>query len=176
MNAPLRVAGMNAPLRVTRQGTAAVNCATPRGCTLRVAGANAPLRVAGMTRRSVLLVIVVLLTLTCVAPVMADDHTPKPYSPDEFNAWMKQLWRADAVAVGSFPFSLFLTLEVYDTFRFVSNGFNTSYAPWPIGSGSAVTYSTTETAWLAVSAVSLSLLVAGIDWFIGLVNERSAKD
>jgi hypothetical protein len=109
-------------------------------------------------------------------PAVAEDHTPKPYSPDEFNAWMKDLWRADAVFVGSFPFSLFLTLEVYDTYRYVNSGFQSSYAPWPLGSGSAITYTDAETAWLAVSALSLSLVVAGIDWIIGVINERSQKN
>jgi len=128
-----------------------------------------------MSRRGV--IVIAVLLLACAAPAMADDHTPKPYSPDEFNAWMKQLWRADAIVVGSFPFSIFFTLEVYDTYRYVNHNFSSAYAPWPLGSGgSAVAYSTTETAWLAASAISLSIVIAGIDWIVGLVNERSAKN
>ena len=103
----------------------------------------------------------------------AQDHTPQPYSPEEFRAWMKAAYRAEAVTVGSFPFTLFFTLEVYDTFRYVSNGFNPSFAPWPLGSGTAVQYSTDETVWLAVSAVSLSMVIAGIDFLIGHINDSS---
>jgi hypothetical protein len=116
------------------------------------------------------------IALGAAAPALAEDHTPTPYSPDEFAGWMKDLWRADAIFVGSFPFTIFLTLEVYDTYRFVNSGFKTAYAPWPLGSGTAVTYTTDETLWLAVSALSLSLVIAGIDFLLGRINEQPAHD
>jgi hypothetical protein len=87
---------------------------------------------------------------------------------------MKKAFRAEAVFVGSFPFTLFFTLEVYDSMRYASNGFSPSYAPWPFGSGTAVTYSGEETLWLALSAVSLSMVISGIDFLIGRANERSS--
>ncbi len=105
----------------------------------------------------------------------AQDHTPKPYSPDEFNTWMKKTFRAEAILVGSVPFTLFLSLEFYDTLRYASNGFNPSYAPWPFGSASAVTYSGEETLWIALSAVSLSVVISGIDFLIGRANDRAAQ-
>jgi hypothetical protein len=98
---------------------------------------------------------------------------PKPYSPDEFPQWAKDLWRAEVITVGSFPFSLFLTLEVYDTWRYVTYGFNPSQAPWPIGSAAGATYSAQETTWLAVSAVSISVFVAGLDFLLGRIYESS---
>ena len=114
-----------------------------------------------------------LLLLGAAEYAAAQDHTPQPYSPEEFQAWMKAAYRAEAVTVGSFPFTLFATLEVYDTFRYISNGFNPSFAPWPLGSGTAVQYSTDETVWLAVTAVSLSMVIAGIDFLIGHINDSS---
>jgi hypothetical protein len=103
---------------------------------------------------------------------MGQDHVPQPYQPDEFAAWMHTMWRAEAVFIGSFPVSLFLTLEGYDIIRYFATGLKPSYAPWPFSSGSAVAYSSTETAWLAVSAVSLSLVVAGIDFILGRIDEK----
>jgi hypothetical protein len=99
----------------------------------------------------------------------AATHVPKPYSPDEFAPWMRDLWRGEAVFVGSFPFSLFLTLEVYDTYRFLTlknedGTYNIAYAPWPIGSGA--TYDANETLWLAVSALSTSLVVSAVDFLL----------
>ena len=121
-----------------------------------------------------------LAVLLCVGSAsvgLADDHIPKPYDPDEFAAWMRDLWRAEGVFIGSFPFAIFFTFEVYDTYRYAANGFkDPSYAPWPLGSSSAAPYSTTETTWLAVSTVSLSLLVAGIDFLIGRINEPPPKN
>ena len=116
-----------------------------------------------------------VLFLGAAVCAAAQDHTPQPYSPDEFQSWMKDSYRAEAVMVGSFPFTLFMTLEVYDAVRYFSNGLNPSYAPWPLGSGTAVTYSSNETLWLAASAVSLSMVLAGVDYLIGRINERSSR-
>ncbi len=88
---------------------------------------------------------------------------------------MKEGWRAAAIFVGSFPFTLFATLEAYDTVRYASNHFSPSYAPWPLGTGAAVSYSGEETLWLALSAVSLSMVIAGLDFLLGRVNERAAS-
>jgi hypothetical protein len=116
-----------------------------------------------------------ILCASALPGFAADTHTPVPYAPDEFPAWTKALWRAEAIFVGSFPFALFTTLEVYDTYRYVDSGFQMEYAPWPIGSTSAVTYDETETLWLAVSALSISLVVTAIDFIIERIHERDAK-
>jgi len=120
-------------------------------------------------------VVAAILLVLMAGGACADDHTPQPYNPDEFQQWMKDAFRAEALFVGSFPFTLFFTLEAYDTWRYASNDFTPGYAPWPFGSGVAVSYSSEETVWIAASAVSLSLAIAGIDYFIGKVNERSAR-
>jgi hypothetical protein len=114
-----------------------------------------------------------VLSLGVAASAAAQDHTPQPFSPDEFQSWQKDAYRAEAIMVGSFPFTLFATLEVYDTVRYVSNGLNPSYAPWPLGSGTAVSYSSNETLWLVASAVSLSMVLSGIDFLIGRINASS---
>ena len=119
-------------------------------------------------------VLCVILLAVCGAAASAEDHVPQPFAPGEVAPWLKDIWRAEAITVGSFPFSLFVTLEVYDTYRYFTRGFNPSYAPWPLGS-SATTYSAQETAWLAVSAVSLSLVISGIDFLIGRANESAAR-
>jgi hypothetical protein len=120
-------------------------------------------------------VLCLVLLAVCGAMAFAEDHVPQPLAPGEVAPWLKDLWRAEAISVGSFPFSLFLTLEVYDTYRYVTRGFNPSFAPWPLGSSIATSYSAQETAWLAVSAVSLSLVIAGIDFLIGRLNEPSTS-
>jgi hypothetical protein len=115
------------------------------------------------------------LTFALAWQAAAQDHVPQPYSPDEFQSWMKEAWRAGAVLVGSFPFSLFFTLEIYDMVRYASNNFTPAYAPWPLGSSASVSYSGEETLWVALSAVSLSVIIAGIDFLIGRVNEGSPR-
>jgi hypothetical protein len=129
-----------------------------------------------MSRHSPRVVVLCLVLLTvCATGVFAEDHVPQPFAPGEIAPWLKDLGRAEAIAVGSFPFALFFTLEVYDTYRYTTRGFNPSYAPWPLGSSTATTYSAQETAWLAISAVSVSLMIAGIDFLIGRVNESATR-
>jgi len=117
--------------------------------------------------------VAVVIAASAAATAAAQEHVPQPFSPDEFQQWMKDSWRAEAVFFGSFPFTLLVTLEVYDSIRYVSNKFNPSFAPWPLGSGAAVSYSGEETLWLALSAVSLSMLISGIDYLLGRINEPS---
>jgi hypothetical protein len=128
-----------------------------------------------MSRHHLLVIVLcVLFFCLCGVGAFSQEHVPQPLAPGEVAPWLKDLWRAEAVAVGSFPFTLFATLEVYDTYRYVTRGLNPSYAPWPLGSGIATSYSAQETAWLAISAVSISLMIAGIDFLIGRLNEPAA--
>ena len=120
-------------------------------------------------------VLCLILLAACGAAAVAEDHVPQPMAPGEVAPWLKDIWRAEAITVGSFPFSLFVTLEVYDTYRYVTRSFNPKYAPWPLGSSIATSYSAQETAWLAVSAVSLSLIISGIDFLIGRANGSAAR-
>ncbi len=117
--------------------------------------------------------VLLLGMVLAAAPVAAQDHTPAPYAPGEFPGWMSDVWRAEAIFVGVFPLSLFVTLEAYDSYRYVNSGFQTSYAPWPFGSGA--TYSADETLWLAASALSVSLVVSGIDFILGRIHDSAAQ-
>jgi hypothetical protein len=123
--------------------------------------------------------ILLLLLAGSLTPAYAEDapvaRVAEPYTKNEFAPWMQDLWRAEAIFVGSFPFALFATLEVYDTWRYATNSFDVQYAPWPIGSSDVVKYSETETLWLAVSALSLSLVVTGIDFIIERIRESKKR-
>jgi hypothetical protein len=121
-----------------------------------------------------------LLLLACTAaqaqqkpPTAA--RTPAPYTDDEFPKWARDLRRAEIIFVGSIPFTLFFTFEGYDTYRYVSNGLDPLYAPWPFRPGSAQLYSDQEKIGLVATSLSLSLLVATADWIIGRLHERAAR-
>jgi hypothetical protein len=104
----------------------------------------------------------------------AEDRTPKPYAPGEFPAWMQDLWRAEVIAVGSFPFALFAAFEVYDTWRYFANDMSPVYAPWPLRPANGAPYSQQENTWIVVSAATISLLVSGVDFLLGRLDEPSA--
>ncbi len=105
----------------------------------------------------------------------AQDHTPQPYSPDEFQPWMKDLWRAEVIFVGSIPFTLFFSLESYDLARYFGTGMNSTYTPWPFNTGSTINLNPQEQAWIIVSAVGLSFTIAVVDFMLGRWNATSQK-
>lgn len=119
------------------------------------------------------------LLLPCLlfppAAACAETHVPAPYEDEEFPGWLRDLRRAEVVLVGSFPFALFFAFETYDTYRFFSNDMDPSYSPWPLRPGSAQFYTPDEKKWVAVSAVSLSLVIAATDFIIGRIRERNRE-
>jgi len=128
-----------------------------------------------MNRQTILLLLACVLLAAVPNGVFAQDHTPQPYSPDEFQGWMKDLWRAEVVLVGSFPITLFLTLETYDLFRYFNTGFDAAYAPWPFNTGSTLNLSAQEQTLIIVTALSFSLTVAVLDFMLGRWDATSKK-
>ncbi len=128
-----------------------------------------------MSRRVLLLLVACVLLAGAPGGAFAQDHTPQPYSPDEFQGWMKDLWRAEVILVGSFPITLFLTLESHDMYRYFNTGFNATYAPWPFNTGSTINLTAQEQTWIIVSAVGLSLTVAVVDFMLGRWDATSKK-
>jgi hypothetical protein len=101
-------------------------------------------------------------------PVIEPKQTPVPYEEDEFPQWAKDLRRAEIIVIGSIPFTMFLAIEVFDIYRYVSEDFNEEYAPWPFR-GSAP-YELEEKIGVVITAVSFSVCIAIIDYIIVRVN------
>ncbi len=126
-------------------------------------------------RRAVLLLLACVFLACGSVGLFAQDHQPQPYSPDEFKGWMKDLWRAEVIMVGSFPITLFLSLESYEMYRYFNTGLAAPYAPWPFNTGSTINLTAQEQAWVIVSAVGLSISVAAVDFMVGRWNATSKK-
>lgn len=109
-----------------------------------------------------------------------DDWTPKnnddykPYDKDEFSQWMKDLRRAEIIAFGTLPFSLFLASLGYEVGEYVHSGFSDSYIPMFRDATSAARIkqfdNRTETI-LAITA-GLSIGFALVDYALGLMEEE----
>ncbi|MCE1195690.1 hypothetical protein LWX53_04270 [bacterium] len=75
----------------------------------------------------------------------------------------KKAWRAIVTGAGAFPFAYFYTNLVFDSVRFVSNGFNVQYAPWP--------FKTQYSAEVSVSETFIRLGVsAGLSAVVGILD------
>jgi len=126
-----------------------------------------------------LLLLLLPALLAAGLPAGAEEATPLPaeeYSEEEFSQAARDLRRAEIILIGSFPLTMFLSLEVYDFYRFARNDWDFAYAPFPLRSATAAGYEVKEAAGVLLSAVSVSALLAVADYAIGRIRERRAED
>jgi hypothetical protein len=97
-------------------------------------------------------------------PVKAASLTP---------LWLKDLRRAEIVAFGSFPLTMFWTSFLMDLFRTASHGWDNRYAPWPFKGAGAVAMTNQELSMMFTIAISSSVVIAVVDHFI--VRHRRSK-
>jgi hypothetical protein len=98
----------------------------------------------------------------------------KPYSDKEFPDWALKLRRFEIIAVGAFPIAYLFSGLGYDYAYYFSTGFPQSNIPWPAGPGTSAWTNTAnhdqlqrKNYTLVAVAAGLSLLLAGVDWFLG---------
>ena len=133
-----------------------------------------------MGRIGGLILLALLLSLT---PIFAQqaveaDTEPQEYGEDEFSPFLRNLRRGEIVMLGSFPLTLFLTLEVFDIYRFIDN-YGTpdsyKYVFWPYRSSDPAPYSPREKMGILVTALSASLVIAVADYIIGRAKEKRSE-
>ena len=132
----------------------------------------------GRTLGLIFLVLVVLAMPVFAQQTVEADTEPQEYGEDEFSPFLRNLRRAEIVMFGSFPLTLFLTLEVFDIYRLIENrGTPDSYKYvfWPYRSSDPAPYSSGEIAGILVTALSTSLLIAVADFIIGSVKEKRSE-
>ena len=103
---------------------------------------------------------------------VGSDTDPEGYSEQEFAPFLRDLRRAEIVILGTFPVTLFLSLEVYDIYRFAASGGAPEYAPWPFRPPGAVGYTGKENLGVLLSALSTSVLIAAADYIVGRVKAK----
>jgi hypothetical protein len=80
--------------------------------------------------------------------------------------WLKDLRRAEIVAFGSFPLSIFWTSFFMDLYRTSSHNWDNRYAPWPFKGAGAVGMTDGEIKTMFTIAISSSLAIAVVDHVI----------
>jgi hypothetical protein len=92
-----------------------------------------------------------------------------------FPQWAKDLRRAEIVAFGSLPFTLFVATFATDTFRFANNSWDTRYAPWPIRSAGGIEMNTNQRLLTIGAAAAGSILISLADHFIVRYKRNKAE-
>ncbi|MBN1647429.1 MAG: hypothetical protein JW874_05295 [Spirochaetales bacterium] len=97
-----------------------------------------------------------------------DDHKPEEYSDDEFPVWLRDLRRGEIIAIGSFPFTFFVSQLAYGFYRYYDHDFDANYSPsFLMGSGSTAAYTDDEKRKIIVISLCLSAGMALVDFIIG---------
>jgi hypothetical protein len=133
-----------------------------------------------MARIPVLILLALLVLALPAAAQQADagDGEPEEYEEEEFSPILRDLRRAEIVMFGSFPITLFLTLEAFDIYRYIDHYGDSDvyrYTPWPYRSPDPAPYSSGEIAGILVTAVSASMLIAAADYIIGKAKEKRSE-
>jgi hypothetical protein len=99
----------------------------------------------------------------------------KEFDTSAFPQWAKDLRRAEIVAFGSFPFTIFFATFAMDTIRFSNNNWDTRYAPWPIRSSGGVEMNTNQRLITIGAAAAGSILISLADHLIVRYKRNKAE-
>jgi hypothetical protein len=91
---------------------------------------------------------------------------PKTVPVKAIPQWLKDLRRAEIVAFGSVPFTIFFSSFFMDLYRSGTHGWDQQYMPWPFKSAGAVAMTSGELKTMFAIAISGSLVLATVDHFI----------
>jgi len=121
-----------------------------------------------------------VLTLVLLSPIMVEAQTTpvaspaEPYTDAEFEPWVRDLRRAEIIAVGAFPLAYLLGGLGYDYYNYLSNGFPQDQVPWPVGPGTSRWTATNQpqaldkkNLTLVTFSVATGLVLAAVDWWLG---------
>lgn len=102
---------------------------------------------------------------------------PVPYERSEFPEWAHALRRAEVVAIGSLPLTLFGVRLLYDFTRYAAHGFASEVRPFPLRPiGSGPTLTETEILGIIIGAAALSVAIALMDADLRVVAPGDRQD
>ncbi|MDR1956022.1 MAG: hypothetical protein LBQ30_04135 [Treponema sp.] len=110
-----------------------------------------------------------LVLAAMVAPVHAQTDTETTttwFDTTGLPQWAKDVRRAEIVAFGSFPFTMFLATTAVDLYRSATHDWDTRYAPWPAKAAGAVDMTEDEQLITITAAALSSVVISLVDFFI----------
>jgi hypothetical protein len=97
------------------------------------------------------------------------------FDTSEFPLWAKDLRRAEIVAFGSFPFTMFFTTFAMDTWRCASHDWDPLYAPWPVKPPGAINMTQDELKMTMAISAAISAAIAITDFSIIKIKRYKEK-
>ena len=113
-------------------------------------------------------------------PLIADekkeDHTPVPYTKEEFPLWQRELRRFEILSFGAPPFVTLLSFWGYDMIRAAKHPKDPGYYPWPLKKADkAVALTEKEQLDVFLTAAGISVTIALIDITYRAIKRSAAK-
>ena len=130
-----------------------------------------------MNRRWISVLCILLMCFNLLAEQADEEHTPEPYTREEFPDWLHNLRRFEIITLGTLPFTFLLSFLVYDLGRYAASGYDSNYRP--ISNPNPVPYTAGEQVGIVLAACTTSVLIALADYLIGRAREgrqKSASD
>ncbi|MCR5436283.1 MAG: hypothetical protein K6E97_04375 [Treponema sp.] len=119
-----------------------------------------------------LILLFALLSIFSTQIFCEENHTPKPYSEDEFSQPLKDLRRFEIITFGSIPFITLDATLFYSSYKWISNGFDSRYSPNPFASNQ---FSKDEITGIILTSVGISIGIGLTDYFINLIKRRKIR-
>ena len=93
-----------------------------------------------------------------------EDHTPVPYTKEEFPLWQREFRRFEILSFGALPFVTLLSFWGYDMVRAAKHPKDPAYYPWPLKKADkAVALTEKEQLNVFLTAAGISVTIALID-------------
>ena len=111
-----------------------------------------------------------------IAEEKKEDHTPVPYTKEEFPLWQRELRRFEILSFGALPFVTLLSFWGYDMIRAAKHPKDPAYYPWPLKQADkAVALTEKEQLGVLLTAAGISVTIALIDITYRAIKRSAAK-
>ncbi|MDR0624000.1 MAG: hypothetical protein LBG10_06165 [Treponema sp.] len=101
--------------------------------------------------------------------------TSSQFDTSDFPLWGKDLRRAEIIAFGTFPFTMFTATFFMDSWRTYNHDWDTRYAPWPFKTAGAIDMTGKEHEITMAAAGIASLTLALTDFIIVRIKRHRAR-
>ena len=122
------------------------------------------------------LCVMIAVQVPLIAEEKKEDHTPVPYTKEEFPLWQRELRRFEILSFGALPFATLLSFWGYDMIRAIQHPKDPAYYPWPLKQADkAVPLTEKEQLGVLLTAAGISVTIALIDITYRAIKRSAAK-
>jgi len=128
-----------------------------------------------MKKIAVVVLLFFINSLVFSADDIYKDLLPEEYGKNEFPQALKDIRRAEAILIGSYPFSMLFSKIGLDLYDYGSSGFNRKYAPSMFGGDPTIARASDDAEKVLLTALCISAGITVIDFIINKAKSKGKK-